>query len=142
MRKILDSMVGPKYSQVSHKDYKDRVKPIILTLTFLVFFSCYRNDCKKDLFFDKKFRDSIQIMTLSENGKETSIEDKLDAIRFLEAVTGYKSKIEDIEYPVYKDKSIFIKDKHAWQNWYISNRCKLKDSQIDSLLVIYNNYKL
>lgn len=79
-------------------------------------------------------------MTISEMGEDMSIHDKLDAIRFLEAVTGYKSHIDEIEYPVYKDKDIFEKDKNAWESWYKKNRCTLKDSQIDSLINLYNNY--
>lgn len=80
-------------------------------------------------------------MTISEKGEDMSIQDKLDAIRFLESVTGHKSQIDDIEYPIYQDKNMFEKDKNTWESWYKKNRCILKDSQIDSLINIYNSYK-
>mgnify|MGYP006284850159 CR=1 FL=1 len=114
---------------------------VFVSTLFALFFicSCNESNCVKNHFFDLKFRYSLDVIDVSENGQDVFIDDKLNAMYFLKVVTGHESQIEDIEYPLYKNQSLYLQDKKKWEEWYTNHRCSLSDHEIDSLLLAYKS---
>jgi len=110
---------------------------LFFLIAFAILFSCNKRNCEKDCFFDLKFRYSLDVIDLSENGQDVFIEDKLDAIQFLQVATGHISQISDLEHPLYNNKFTYQEDLNKWNKWYKERRCILSDHEIDSILIAY-----
>jgi len=118
-------------------------KKYFLSVCFIVvsFFAC-NIDCQKNPDFEYKFYNSIKILEDLQNGKEYTTTEKFNALRFLQAVSGIDAQIVDFSGVLYSDYQSFCEDKHKWENWYNLNKCSMSNDVVDSLFLIYKNYRL
>jgi hypothetical protein len=73
---------------------------------------------------------------------EEQIENKVKAILFLNAITGYECKIRDLHHPLYNNENDLHQDLKKWEEWYKENKCGFTSNKADSLLLLYNTGKL
>jgi hypothetical protein len=108
----------------------------------LLYFACSckrAENCPVEVAFAEKFQSSIKNILDSELGKNHDIDRKVDAILFLNAVTGIESGIQSLHTPVYDSREILKSDLRKWQEWYNSNKCIMTLSKADSMLKKYNS---
>jgi hypothetical protein len=116
------------------------MKTLILLIVFFTF-SCKKFPCNSNSDFDYKFINSIETLTQLQKNQNIITSDKLNAIRFLESVTGIKANISNFTKNLYPNSEKFEIDKKAWLEWYKTHRCNLSENQIDSLFILYKNYR-
>ena len=117
-----------------------------IPISIIIFYclACTPNKrCKIDQDFVDRFNACIELIELSEMSKlDHEIEPKINAILFLNAVSGYESQITDIHFPSYERRDLLYDDIGKWRKWLGNNKCTMTMERADSLLGTYNNGSL
>ena len=118
-----------------------------LLYTFLLIFlttnsSCSSETCKEDQQFKTKFDSCLQLIYQYEKYQyPIEIDKKLDAVLFLNAVTGIEGKINSPHAPVYDNSTELKKDIRLWKKWYEENKCNTTLEEAEKKLNKYNRGK-
>ena len=105
-----------------------------------LFIGCRKDDsCEVDELFIKKFRTCINSIQQSElQTRNVFIEEKVEAILFLNAVTGHESQVSNLHFAIYDSIDLLYQDLRIWQNWLEENKCLMTIARADSTLDRYN----
>lgn len=122
------------------------MRVIIIILFFLANFlvtsvrcQSKQQPCREDSTFIGRFNESMETIKASELlEQDITIEKKVNAILFLNAVTGVEAKVDDPHIALYKNREELYDDLKKWQNWLEANRCSMTWQKADSLVRKYN----
>jgi len=112
----------------------------LLKIIVIVLFACeWKNkDCHIDKAFKSLFESKLEIMKASEIHKiDMTINEKLKAIIFFNAITGHHARIESYHIPLYEDIETFKQDIRVWSKWYENQKCGYTKEKADSLVSAY-----
>lgn len=132
-----------------------------LTLTFIVFNSCFQQDsknikslsnCSIDAEFEANFKNCVLIAARIYIGDGIPFYDRYYAINCLEAITGYESLINKYGDSPYlylnspdsldTNTNYFLRDLHYWHKWFEANKCKISFQDAKRLIETFGKEEL